>query len=734
MTIAKAVRLTATGSFFAIAIASSASAQAANGQDPANSGEIIVTAQKRAENVLNVPISISVVDAKKLEDLHATSLSDYFAYVPGLQAVSQGTAGQEQLSIRGISPQGAGAATVATYIDDTPVGSSSAYSRSASYALDLLPYDVQRIEVLRGPQGTLYGSSAESGLLKYVLTSPSLDKFSARVGGDLFGISGAGQAGGGGRAQVSTPIIDGKLGVLASYAYESTPGYINDERTGETDINSVRQQSGRLALLWKPSDDFTVRLGALYQKIDADGSGTVALSSATLQPVYGSRSDDRYIDQPFNKTIQYYSAALNWNLGFAALTSATSYSDTDLKQRFDNTPSFGTFPHLFDPTQPALAITPFDIRLRLHKVTEEVRLASPTGSRLEWLVGGFYTHESSANYQTVPAFNMTTGQPLTPPYNLLATLQLPSTYQEYAFFGNTTFHLNDIFALSGGIRYSHNNQTFSQINSGLLVGTSDTPGKSSEGVITYSVSPEIHVSKKVMVYARVATGYRPGGPNFSLPNVPSTFKADRLTNYEVGIKTQLWDNRITFNAAYFYINWKDVQVSVVNPVGISYFANAGRTTSEGVEADATIKVAAGLTVAGTFAYTDAKLKDDAPSIGGVAGEQLAYVPHYSGSLQADYTAEVGAGWKAHGGGALRLQGRRFSGVGTQAFVIPGYAALDLNADISRGRYTFKLFAKNVTNRVAYDFYGPRFSGGALTELGSTLIQPRTVGVAVDLKF
>jgi len=738
MTRAKAARYFATGSSLAVALGwcGSLQAQTAGATTASAAGEIVVTAQKRTQNIQDVPETISVVDNKTLTDLHATSLTDYFAYVPGLQVTTQGTSGQTQLSIRGISPQGAGTATVGTYIDDTPVGSSSAYSRSASYSLDLLPYDVQRVEVLSGPQGTLYGSSALSGLLKYVLTAPNLDKMTVQFGGDLFGVSGADNVGGGARGQISAPIINGQLAVLGSYSYENTPGYIDDVQTGKDKVNGVRQQSGRIALLWQPSSNFSVHLGALYQSIDSDGNGTVALSPDTLKPINGSRTDNSYVDQPFKKTIQYYSGTVNWHLGFADLTSATSYSYSDLHQVFDDSRTFGVLlPAFFG--QPA-AITPFNLRLRLHKVTEELRLASPTGSRLEWLVGGFYTHEKSGNQQIVPGFNLATGAPLAPPFNSLAVLELPSTYEEYSFFGNTTFHLNDMFALSGGVRYSHNNQTFSQDASGILTANNDVPGRSSAGVVTYSVSPEVHLSKTLMAYARVATGYRPGGPNFSLPGVPSTFKADRLINYEAGIKTQFLDNRILFDADYFYINWKDVQVSVVNPSGISYFANAGKTNGQGVEANASIRFENGLMLGGTFAYTDAKLNDDAPSIGGLAGDQLPYVPRYSGSVRADYTTHFGDDWTAHAGAAVRLQGRRYSAVesSSQAFPIAGYAALDMNADISQGHYTIKLFAKNVTNRGAYNFFGPTFNGltGAISQLEGTLIQPRTVGIAFDWKL
>src|SRR4051812_17847769 len=166
--------------------------------------EVVVTAQKRSENIQNVPAAVSVVGGQTLDQLHATQLTDIGSYVPALQINSSGTPGQTSISLRGIAPVGPGA-TVATYIDDTPIGSSSAYGGGIAFALDLLPYDVQRLEVLRGPQGTLYGASSMGGLLKYVLTTPSLDQFEAEVGADLFGIADSSGVGGGARARISAP-------------------------------------------------------------------------------------------------------------------------------------------------------------------------------------------------------------------------------------------------------------------------------------------------------------------------------------------------------------------------------------------------------------------------------------------------------------------------------------------------------------------------------------------------
>ncbi len=231
-------RWTFSGCCLAIALSMTETALAAQAVQAGVLQEIIVTAQKRRQNIQDVPAAVSSISPQLLDSLHATQLTDIGSYVPGLQINSGGTPGQTTISIRGIAPVGPGA-TVATYIDDTPIGSSSAYGGGIAFALDLLPYDVARIEVLRGPQGTLYGASSMGGLVKYVLTTPSLETFHERIGGDLLGVSGASNVAGGARATIAGPIIARSLGFTASYAREVTPGFVDNAVYGLKGQNRV---------------------------------------------------------------------------------------------------------------------------------------------------------------------------------------------------------------------------------------------------------------------------------------------------------------------------------------------------------------------------------------------------------------------------------------------------------------------------------------------------------------
>lgn len=719
---------------FALPAAQAAHAQVGSQPQVSQIETVVVTAEKRRENIQDVPAAVSAVSSETLASMHATQLTDIGGYVPSLQINSSGTPGQTSISIRGIAPVGPGA-TVATYIDDVPVGSSSAYGGGIAFALDLLPYDVARLEVLRGPQGTLYGASSMGGLLKYVLTTPSLDTLEVRAGGDVFGISGAGDIGGGARATLTAPLVDGKLGFTASYAYEKTPGFIDNFVTGQKNQNGFNQQSARLGFLWQPNGNLTFKLNAMYQSADANGDGNVALDPSTLRPLGGWLKDDNLVAQPFHKDIQFYSLSIDYAMGWADLISASSYQKTYTSQTQDDSYQYGVaFPYF---GLPFAGLSQSHYKLNLEKYTQEVRLQSPQGNKLEWLAGAFFTFENSGNFQS-PSALTPAGAPI-PGVDPIYTAHLPSTYTEYAAFGDLTYHLTDALKIFGGVRYSHNDQTFSEIASSAALGISVNllNQKSHEGVTTYSAGAQYNFSNHAMAYVRVASGYQPGGPNLALPGVPSTFKSDTLTNYEAGLKSQTFNNRLLLDADVFYISWNDIQL-LSNGSGFSYGANGGTAKSQGFEANATYQPFAGFTVGGTFSYIDAVLTEDVPVLGGLNGDRLPNIPRYSGSLQAEYTSPLAGAWALTVGGGLRFVGSRYSDVNhaTDARRIPQYTALDLNASISNDSYTIRLFVKNVVNTHGYLTYTPQFNQatGAMTQIEAAVLQPRTVGISLDAKF
>ena len=696
-----------------------------------NEGEIVVTAQKRPEILQDVPISISVVSGERMREAGATQLVDISGYVPGLQVDSAGTPGQTTVTLRGVTPL-TGAQTVGIYVDDVPVGSSSIYARSSLFSLDLLPYDINRLEILRGPQGTLYGASSIGGLIKYVTVTPSLTTTSGVAGAELFDIDDAHGLGYAAQALVNTPLVQDRVGLSASAAYRKSPGYVNNIQTGERDQNDYDQLGGRVSLLVKPNDRFSARFSAIYQKVDSDNNAQVVEDISDGDRIGDGYSNNNFLDEPFSKKFQFYSGTLDYDFGFATLTSATSYSRNKIGQRIDASRVYGPlFPLLTGGAIPA-GLAPFDLSLDLKKFTEEVRLTSPAGDRFEWLVGGFFTHEKAANRQFVPALTMEE-EPIGA-LSPLADVSLPTKYREFALFGNGTLHLTDWFDFTGGMRWARNKQEFRQVTSGLLFGVpKDIPGKSDENVFTFSVSPQIHIGKTAMIYGRIASGYLPGGPNVAVPGVPPQVESSRLTSYEIGIKGTLIDPRLAYEFAAYDLEWKDIQLTQI-VAGVSAAVNGGKARTRGIEGSLIFHPVPALRLAANGSYVDAYLTEDAPPIGGLDGDRLPNAPKWSGSLTADYSFDVGSN-RASVGAGLRHIGRRLSLVESAPASVPAHAftTLDAHGEIAVDQH-WKLRA-----------YGRNLFGskGAVTRtllLGQPIqytvipVQPRTIGVAAEYSF
>jgi outer membrane receptor protein involved in Fe transport len=354
-------------------------------------------------------------------------------------------------------------------------------------------------------------------------------------------------------------------------------------------------------------------------------------------------------------------------------------------------------------------------------------------------VGGFYTYENSKNFQSPSALTMA-GVPI-PGVDPIFSAQLPSTYKEYAVFGNASYAITDRFELFGGVRYARNNQVFGEFATGVILAAPiNLPNqKSAESVTTYNAGARFKPSSNSMIYARVSSGYRPGGPNLALPNISPTFKSDKLTNYEVGVKAHTTDNSFAIDAAAFLIDWNNIQLLTSLGGGFNYIVNGGAARSQGVEASLSVRPTSGFEINGTFAYIHAALTSDAPAAGGLKGDRLPYVPELSASLSSSYTTRLASDWEGTVGAGLRVVDHRWSDLTSATLTarrLPAYAALDLNASATNGRYTFRVFAKNVTDKRAYSSYNILNNQATLdiTQINAAIIQPRTIGAAFDVKF
>jgi iron complex outermembrane receptor protein len=698
--------------------------------------EILVTVNKRAEDVQDVPASVSVVGGEDLANMKAAGLADYAAYIPGLSVTSGGTPGQTAVSLRGVATVGPGA-VVSTYVDEMPAGSSSNWARASFFTLDLFPYDLARVEVYKGPQGTLYGSSAMGGLLKYVTRKPS-NTFETMVGGDVFAIKGAEDRGWSGRVAVNLPIVQDKLAVRASAFKQATPGYIDNLVTGEKDENAVEQSGGRFDVLWTPSTDVSLRFAGMWQNIDSDDNAQIYQEIVGVNPYRGRPVRDltnaHILSQPFSQKLAIYSLTANWDLDWATFVSASSYSHTDTTQVNDVSGAFGPLIPILTGGAVPVGLSLLTVDLGLDKWTQEFRLASPGGGQVEWLIGAFYTKETSDNLQLADATDAARNP--VPGLDPLFKAAIPTSYQELAVFGNLTYRVTDNFDVTGGVRWARNEQDFRQISSGALIPPTPpegVPGQSEESVVTYSFSPKYRFNEDVMTYIRIATGYRPGGPNAAVPGAKPSVGSDSLINYEIGLKSEFFNGRVLFDAAAYRIDWKDIQGTIqVN--GVGYLDNLGKASIRGAEVATAFRPIDGLRIGVNASYNDAFIAEDNPAIFFVKGDALPGVPTWTASLTADYSFNLTQDWSGRVAAGYRYVGSTLSGLQASGAAVynDAYRVLDLTAAVSHGALTARLFARNVTDERA--FLGSGFGLSVPAGITSAVLQPRTLGLSLDVKF
>lgn len=716
--------------------------------------EIVVTANKRVENAQSVGTAVSVVSGTRLEEQKLEQLSDYVALLPGVTANSSGTPGQSSLTIRGVSPLSAGS-KVATYIDEAPLGSSGIWAQAGGLTLDLLPFDLDRLELLRGPQGTLYGASSMGGLLKYVLTTPDTHRFTADVATDTSYVTGANDPGGTFQGRVNAPLVDGVLGLSASGFYKYTPGYIDNVYTGRDDTNPVKQYGGRVAAFWQAASNLTVKLNAMWQTTDSsdDAVESVANPSVSVVPgqpriisggtSYGRDTESEAFAASFRNAVDFYSGTVDWNLGGGyELVSATSWSQYDVRRLANRSLSYGTyFPALGLPDGLVLGSTSLGTR----KLTQEVRLVSPQSSMLAWQVGGFYTHESQSNLQLQDAFT-TAYVPLAPLQPDASYITIPTIYQERAVFGDLTLTLLPVFDISAGVRYSRNDQVFDLSARGVLAGLPQLPLvslntiHSAQDNTTWSAGARYHFTPEVMAYFRAATGYGPGGANTPYPGVPqAVVGSETLTSYETGLKSEFLDRRALLNLAVYHIDWNNIQLAARSGA-IGYTANGGSARIDGVELSNSVTPLSGLTLGLNAAYTDARLDSLNPDVttAFLVDSKLQNVPEWTASGTLDYTRSLRGSWTGDLSGVVRWVDAQLGAqpaANAPLFTLPPYAMVDLTASITDGRYTFSLYGRNVTDARAYTGGYPYVGAtGAIRQIDYYIQQPRTVGASVKASF
>ena len=708
--------------------------------------EIFVTGWRDAnelkieEEVQNMAASVSMVSGDRLEAQNLEQLSDYAAYLPGLNMDVTGIPGQSLVQLRGIGPSN-NLLTLVYYIDDTPIGSTSGVNIDRiGVAIEPIPYDLERLEVQRGPQGTLGGQGSETGMIRYVLNEPNLSEFAARAGADVSSTRHASQPGSSFQGMVNVPIIDDLLAVRASGYDTYTAGFIDNIYNGARDVNVQRRYGGRITALWRPAESLSLKVTALSNRLEADSTDRVLSTGVAGAPDARNAGVVRvsntwvqftqdYAFLPSDKSdTNLLTGTLHWNPGPVDIFSTASWSRYQRYTVFDTSASTGsTFPDLSGGVIPA-GLANLQEDFDLDKVSDELRITSPQGQRIDWLLGGFYTYERTTDGVGEYAFD-NSYRPIAFFAPAIWAQVQRTTFRKAALFGDLTFRLSNHFDMSGGIRYDRNDQSFSVFVNGSTVSEPVTlSGQYSEGVTTWSATGRYHFTPDVMFYGYVATGSQPGSTNG--PGFPPA-QAERLTNYELGLKSEFLDRRGMFDLTAFFIDWNDIQLT--DTVNGGLWVNGGAAISKGVELASSWSPLHALRIGYNAAYTHAEFTKLDPATQYYAtGVQFPHVPTWIMSLTADYDWALTGLWHAHAGSAWCWTGSQYG----WAVEMPAYSLVDLNANVSKGPLTLRTFIRNLT-----DSHASRHSNNIyidpttmIAHFDSYVVQPRTIGIGVDYAF
>lgn len=722
---------------------SSTSAEAqANAANDAQTGDIIVTATRRNERIQSVPGQVSALTGATLEQLRAKSLADFAAYTPGVsfETTSPST---NRVVVRGITTGGTQLnSAIGLYLDDVPLGSSTPFGFGVQ-AINVGLFDLQRVEVLNGPQGTLFGANALGGTLRYITEAPKLGDTSGRAEGEL-GYTEHGDVNWATRAAVNLA-LGSSAALRVDGIVERDAGFIDDPSHGRSNLGNARILNSRASLLVQATPDLSIRLNGFGQRTRSNGNAVAFRDPTTHQPTQGPYDQSFASEQPSQTELYVGSGTIDWNFDWAKLTSVTAYQDTRISNTRDFAVAYSAIAGaVLGPAGVKPYIVPADVRTK--RFTQELRLASASNRSFEYVVGGFYSHENT--FQGIQALNTADPQGKLLGFTV-GQFMLPSTAREFALFGNATVYFTPTLDATVGIRQSWNHQVFTSNGVGLLVNprAPTTPvtgtGTSDESVQTYLFNVRYRPTSATLVYGRIASGYRPGGPNLILGGVGTgntAFEADTLWNYELGLKQNFAQGRGFFNVSVYHIDWSNIQ-QITNVGGINQGVNAGNARVNGIESLLSFRIVRQLNLLISGSYTDAKLTTTAPVIGvNYVGAQLPLTAKFSAALAANYEYRLSDEVSGNVNLAIRHIGKRNAGY-QGSLIAPRYELASYNvvdatfslrtrSGFEVGPYIKNIFDKRgeVSASTVFNQYVPT------TPVLVTLSQPRTIGIVIGKSF
>jgi iron complex outermembrane recepter protein len=718
--------------------------------------EVLVTATRRgAESVQRVPIAMSVVSPADLDNKGLAAFMDFANTLPSVNVISA-SAGENDIEMRGLVTEGANdtnaqdRALVAVYLDDAPIS-------LQAYNPDIKVYDLERVEVLRGPQGTLFGAGSMAGAIRFITVKPDTKDYSGNGdasvsathnGGTNYNV----------RGMLNVPVIDGTLGVRLTVYRGYDSGYINNVQLDQTGVNSDYSTQWRLAVRWQPAEQFV--LDASSTQLELHGGRNLVYAGL------GQYNYSTLTTEQFWESFKLSNITGDFDAGFAHLISSTSYLGRQIAARSDD--SYFIEANLTPGTLlPSYGTNTNDI----HQLTEELRLVSKQDGPLRWTLGGFYNRASrfypednptlspefdeiiGENFFGNPNFNSQTAYGTPEPDDaFFGTINIKE--RELALFGDATYSITPKLNATLGARYFNFSDDFSLFFTGI--GGALAPGEpltESADQKSTGVNPRAAFSYQladpVMLYAEAARGFRYGGVNEPVPPVycsgqlaaigltaaPVTFGPDHVWSYTLGEKGTYLDNRLLFNADFFYVNWGDAQTTHNLTCGYYFDQNAGKVVSKGIEWESNLRVTHGLTVGVSGSFTDATAAQTIENVGAVEGDRVPYFPRTIVSITGAYSYQLPVG-------SIKLAvDDTYRGSSYTAFdptqpdtlKIPSMTMFNASLTYNLRHWSISAYGTNLTNNGLIESKSPNIFAPALGDV-LTIGRPRTIGVHITGRF
>ncbi|MGC1303312.1 MAG: TonB-dependent receptor [Caulobacteraceae bacterium] len=730
-------------------------------------GEVVVTALKRSTTVENTPLAITAITGDQLVAAGVVDITDVGRLAPGVTVVDAGP-GSRRVVIRGV--YGPGEPTVGTYYDETPVtGSSGTTGDPGSRTPELGLFDTQRIEVLRGPQGTLYGSGSMSGTFRVITNKPVFGEW----GGELDATGDTVDHGGSGgeiNGVLNVPLLD-KLAARVVAFDRDTPGYITNVRTGADDLGDYHSYGGRLLVRYQPLENLTIDGTAYYQRSTG--------SQPYWFPRVGQYESSTYLAQPISDNVDLYSLTAHYDAGPVTVTAVSSYenryqlttNDLDGYYRglISGPGATGTAAtaaakcqSLFNggaacnPSQltaytnsvlsllPTTATQPQSV----HDWSNEIRMSSTGDTRFKWTVGFFADQRRTYTVSDQRTGDAATTQ-IIEPLEITSERTILAHLDQYAGFGEASFDVTHDFTLTFGIRgFDYDETNSGQTPVGLYLLGTKTVGpaviSSSESGVVYKFNASYKLAPHNLVYVEASEGFRPGGVNqiLGLPAPFAPYKSDSLWNYELGNKSEWFGHMLYIDADIYDIEWSNMQVTGTTPNGaFSYIANAGAARIYGFEDELALRPIEGLEIEANGDLQNPRLTQNQVTTDVAApgrfGNRIPYVAELQGDLSISYTHPIRDGMN----GTVRAD-ESYTGGSYSSFPptdpardkLPAYALTNfrLGVEAPDANWGAYFFIRNALDRTAIVWEATNATTGEVPEAASAA--PRTFGINLRKKF